>query len=435
MRKLIAILACMPLGVLYAQDNGTKYGEDSATCVRNISLFNEYYKMKSYGDALGPWRWIFENCPRSTKNIYIRGENMFKNRIVNEKDTARKQQMLDTLLLIYDQRIKYYDEEGFVAYKIGLALDDYGDGRKEEAYRFLKKSVDLEGNKTGPLPLYRYFQVSTELYKAEKINKEEILDLYDQLSEIIEFNLENQSPDSANYNKSRINIETFFGPFASCEDLVNIYAPRYEARPDDTKLTRKIVNLLEKKKCHESALYLRAAESLYAAEPSARSAASLARLHADRGNYTKASGLYLEAIDLDSSATRKALYNLELASLHLRGLKNPSQARVYARRAVSHRPGWGSPILLIGDAYIASAGSCSAVKFERSAVYWAAVDKYLEARSADPSVTSEANQKINTYSKYFPEKEDGFFNKVKPGEPFKIDYCWIQETTRVRFKD
>ena len=417
-----------------AQETIRKYGNDSVECVKNLSLFNEYYKMKSYDDAIGPWRWVYANCPASSKKIYVAGERMYKQKIKQEQDTMEKDQLLDSLLMIYDQRIKYYGEEGFVSHKIGLALYNLGEGKEEEAHAYLKKSVDMEGNKTGPLPLYKYFQLSTELYRAEKINKEQILDLYDQLSSIIEFNLDNNSPDSANYDKSRINIETFFGPFASCEDLVNIYTLRLEESPDDLDLVRKIVNLFEKNKCYKSEIYLQAAEKLYTSEPNARSASALARLYSDKGNFTKASGLYLEAIDLDSSANKKALYNLELASLNLRGLKNYRQARVYAQRALALRPGWGSPLILIGDIYVAAAASCGKDDFEKSTVYWAAVDKYQKARKIDASVATEANQKAATYSKYFPNQKESFYRNLEEGQSFKIDSCWINETTTVRYR-
>jgi len=428
----MAFVLALPARSLFAQDG--RFGSDSAECVKNLSLFNEYYKMKNYTDAIGPWRWVFANCPAASKNIYIRGEVMFKTLVEKAKDSVAAGRYLDTLLMLYRQRIVHYGEEGYVNGKIGLALYDYGKGREKESFDFLKRSVDAEGNNTEPLTLFRYFQLSTEMYRQKLIEKDKMLDLYDQLIQITTFNLENRSPDSANYDKARINIEIYFEPFATCAELIEINGPRMKASPDDTALIRRIVNLFERKKCHESDLYLKAAERLYALEPNAGSAASLARLHADRGNYTKASGLFQEAIDLETSNDKKALYNLELASMNLRNLKNYSQARVYAQRALAFRPGWGSPVILIGDAYVAASSSCGDNDFKHSTVFWAAVDKYKQARSMDGSVAEEANQKIATYSKYFPKLTDGFAYDLKEGDPYTIDFCWIGESTTVRYR-
>ncbi|MFW6327855.1 MAG: hypothetical protein ACOC2F_06030, partial [Bacteroidota bacterium] len=68
----------------------------------------------------------------------------------------------------------------------------------------------------------------------------------------------------------------------------------------------------------------------------------------------------------------------------------------------------------------------------KSAVYWAAVDKYIKAQNVDPSMAEEANQRISQYSRYFPDKEDAFFYDYTVGKSYTVG-CWINETTSVRF--
>lgn len=216
-----------------AQTDSSKYGLDSAECVKNLSLFNEYYKQGAMTDAFEPWKWVFEHCPASSKNIYVRGGGMLNHFILNEKDSSKKRAYLNTLLSMYDQRIRYFGEEAFVLGEKGLTLYDNATSiqDKKDALQLLKESVSKGGNQTGPILLYRYFQLNTELYNLKLVTKEDILDLYDQLGSIIDYNLENNSPDAADYEKSRNNIETFFGPFATCEDLINIYSPRLKTNP------------------------------------------------------------------------------------------------------------------------------------------------------------------------------------------------------------
>ncbi len=419
-----------------AQPSVPRYGKDSAECVKNLSLFNEYFKQGAYSDAYDSWKWVFENCPASSKNVYVRGAGMLEGMLKAEKDASRKKSLLDTLMLMYDRRITYFGEKGYVEGEKGLKKYEYASNEKDkqDALEILKQSIAAEGNKTGPILLYRYFQLNTEMYNQKLVSKEQILDLYDQLGSIIDYNLENNSPDAADYEKSRTNIENFFGPFASCEDLIGIYSPRMKANPEDKLLTKKIVHLFERKKCLDAPVYLEATEKLYKFEPTASSAASLARMYAAKGNYTKASGLYNEAIDLDSSISKKALYHLELAELNLHKLKNYQQARVHAQRAASLRSGWGRPYIMIGDIYVAAASSCGDDDFKKTAVYWAAVDKYQQAKAVDALTAEDANKRIATYSKYFPDKEAVFFRSLKEGDSFPIDYCWINETTTIRIR-
>jgi len=426
---LIAIASLIVTSHANAQ-SGPKYGTDSITCITNISLFNEYFKQENYADAIEPWRWVFNNCPASTKRTYLNGAAMFEKKIVDEKNPEAKSKYVDTLMIILDQRIKYFGEEGFVTGRKGLALYDYSPEKKAEINTLLKKSVELEGTKSGPIVLYKYFQVNTELYVEKKITKEDVIDVYDQVSELIEANM--TGPDSANYDKSRMNVETFFGPFASCEDLVGIYTPRLKATPDDPALLRKIVNLFGKKGCNEAPIYMEAAEKLHKTEPSAKSAVSLARMYNAKGQTAKATTYFNEAVELESDIDKKANLLIELSDLYMRNLKNYSQARTYAQRAASIKPNWGRPWIMIGDIYFSSSASCED-EFNGASAFWAASDKYSKAKSIDGSFAEEANRKIAASSKYYPKQEDIFFLGMKVGDSYTIK-CWIGETTTIRAK-
>ncbi len=151
-----------------------------------------------------------------------------------------------------------------------------------------------------------------------------------------------------------MNVETFFGPFASCEDLIAIYTPRLKATPDDPALLRKIVNLFSKKGCNDAPIYMEAAEKLHKTEPSAKSALSLARMYDAKGQTAKATTYFNEAVELESDVDKKANLLIELSDLYMRNLKNYSQARTYAQRAASIKPNWGRPWMMIGDIYFSS---------------------------------------------------------------------------------
>jgi hypothetical protein len=64
-------------------------------------------------------------------------------------------------------------------------------------------------------------------------------------------------------------------------------------------------------------------------------------------------------------------------------------------------------------------------------VVWAALDKYYRAKSVDPSVADDANDKIGRYSQYMPSKTDLFDRGIAEGSSFTVG-CWINETTTAR---
>jgi len=84
--------------------------------------------------------------------------------------------------------------------------------------------------------------------------------------------------------------------------------------------------------------------------------------------------------------------------------------------------------------YAATSGSIGTDGFEHKTAYWAAVDKCYQAKNADPSIESTANQYIARFSASFPGKEEGFMRSIHPGDSYTVG-GWIGEPTSARFND
>jgi hypothetical protein len=112
-------------------------------------------------------------------------------------------------------------------------------------------------------------------------------------------------------------------------------------------------------------------------------------------------------------------------------LNDKPTAREFAEKALSIRSEWGEPYILIGQLYADSKDLCSTIKLPNS-IYWAAVDQFNKAKAVDPSVAEKANALILAYSRYYPNKEEAFFENVHEGNTFTVG-CWINETTKARF--
>ncbi len=427
---LMLFFAFLGEGVATAQDNGSVYGNDSIACIQNLSLYREYYKQENFEEAYRPWLWVMNNCPKVRKGMYIDGVAMMENKIKKETDAAKKNALVDSLLWVYDRRIANFGEEGFVTGRKALDMVEYQPEKVEEAFALFSKAIQLEGNESEPSVIFRYFQAGTRLYNLKKKTKVEVIELFEQLSSLVEANMKNGN-NVERYDIARQNLETLFGPFASCEDLVNIYSSKVKANPTDTLLMKKVISLLKKKNCTDSPLFDIAVENLHKVEPSAMSAAGLAETYLKKGQSGKAQSYLQEAIDLEKDNNQKADYLMSLAQVQAQG-KNYSTARANAQRAIALRPGWGRPYMLIGDMYANSAGTCSEF-LNGKAVYWAAIDKYQQARSVDGSYADEAAKKIAAYSAYMPDQETVFFNTLNAGDSYKVG-CWINESTTVRIK-
>jgi hypothetical protein len=90
------------------------HGEDSMETRRNMAYFQEYFKQGKYTDAYAKWTYVFNHAPCSYKSIHQRGPQILVFLIENENDSVRKARLLDTLFMVFPQRIRFFGEETLV---------------------------------------------------------------------------------------------------------------------------------------------------------------------------------------------------------------------------------------------------------------------------------------------------------------------------------
>lgn len=417
-------------------EDGSRFGhgEDSIRCIRNLSLSREYARNKAYNDALPFWRTVYNECPRASKNIYIDGVKIFSHLIENEQDKETQMAYLDTLMNIYDQRIEYYKQRGFVLGRKGIDLLRYNRTSVDaiqEAYGYLSESMELEKTKTSNATLATLFTSSIALYKAGVFDESNVVEDYARIMENIDSQLAKQPNNKRLLSVQKIVEDNFVGSgAANCNALISLYTPKYEANPEDIDLLKNILNFLDQTGCKDEQLFFDASASLHNLEPSALSASSMASMSIEKENFDLAYDYFKQAIELETDDDKKADYYYSLGIIANKR-NDLAEAREHAQQAAELRADWGEPYILIGNLYAKSLDLCSDLTLPKS-VFWVAVDKFIQAKNVDPDVASKADDLINTYSPYFPNKEDAFFHNIIEGSTYNVG-CWINENTTVRF--
>lgn len=436
---LVVVLALLMVGSSSAQkgvDDGSKYGhgEDSIRALVNLSMYKQFYKQKSYEDAIKAWRVVFYEAPIISKNMYMHGINMYKLKYQKAKTVAERQKYTDSVMMIYDRRIEYFGEKGYYLARKAVDLSSLSPDKKQEAYDLFTQSIEILGNEAPDFAMNELMRSALSLYLDGKITKDEMVNNFALCSDIITHQIR-ETPsveDRTKLEQIQANVELIFtqSGAADCESLISVLEPRFKAKPNDLETVQNIVNLLRTRDCEGSDLYEKSAESLYKLEPSANAAYSLARVFLKKENWSKSSDYYAEAIKSESDSLTKARYFKELAEITL-VVGSPVKAVRYANNALRINPSDGSPYLTIGKAY-ANAKNFGENKFEARTIYWAAVDMFYRAKSIDTSIVAQANKLINVYSQYFPDKEEAFFYNVTEGSDYTVK-GWINRTTKVRF--
>ncbi len=431
----VAFLMLLPAKAQTGASEGSKYGQgqDSINCLMNLSLYREFFKHNNYKDAIKSWRKVFKECPASSQNMYVDGVKMYKKFISGEKNPDVIEAYVDTILMIYDQRIEYFNDEANV---IGRKATDLLRYRKdklesiEEAYGYLAKSIELDPEGARDAILILFMNTSVSLHKAGILLQNQTINDYFTASEVIDEKLD-RNPNNRRFLRAKENVDDLIMDegILTCEALNQYYDPRFEKNKNDEAFLNKMIDFYYNSGCDRSDMYVKASEQLYLIQPDHESAYKLARLLVAREEYDKASKYYLEAINGEGSNEQTGKYYYELAQI-TRVEEETCKAIEYAREAAKKNPNMGDAYVLLGDLYVESRENLGDA-FERRTAFWAAADKYIKAKNVDPTTADVADKRLSDYASQFPDSEECFFRTLNDGDAYHVKGC-INEYTTVR---
>ncbi|HTN67903.1 MAG TPA: tetratricopeptide repeat protein [Dysgonamonadaceae bacterium] len=421
------------------------HGQDSVKCRMNLSLMSTAAKAENYKEAVKTWKSVYENCPASSRNIYIYGPRIFKSLYAEETDKAKKKEYFDLVMEMYDSRMKYFsnvDSKGtvlcFKAYDYQeMAGDDFD---LTVSYDMLKEAIEDMKAELYPSDAFGHFMnASLRLYKEDESKKDQYISDYfrilDYMDEAKESYLANNDSDNAEYITAlKSGIESAFvnSGAGDCNTLEGFYATKFDDNKDNEEFLNQAIASLSQTGCTKSDFYFKLSENLHRLNPSANSAIGLANRSLQNKDYDDALKYYEQAAELESDNKKSSDYMMTLAQV-LSSQRKYSQARAAAYDALKFNPNNGNAYILIAQMYASSSEGVFSESEKRGLVFSAAVDKLLRAKSVDPNVASEANRLINQYSGYYMDKETAFMMGLDEGSAVQVP-GWIGETTTVRTK-
>ncbi|TLX72423.1 hypothetical protein E9993_17980 [Labilibacter sediminis] len=417
---------------------------DSIECLKNYSIYSLNLKKKMYAYTVEPWNYMFSKCPDINVGIYSDGIKLYSHFYKKADNQARKAEVVDTIMMIYDQRIKYFGNhpkypEGWVLGRKALDIVKYkrGDAKAmKEAYDTFLSSFNKLGDKSEDVVLFNWLKTSLSLYKHGDHSDQQFLNDFLTISTVLETKLITANPKVKDrILKVRNGCEELLvkSGTGNCKSIEPLLSDQFNSDSDNTENVKRIALLLEKLNCTKSALYSEVVEKNYELNPSHSSAYQLAQMFLKKKEFNKAEKYYLHAIESCLGDVVKSNYYYELAVLEYAQNKNYLKARKLAREAIALKGDWGKPYLLIGNLYAAESKAYGDDDFDHSTVYWIALDNFSKAKRVDPQCTEEANKQISLYSQYIPDQETGFFHGLKEGDSYTIG-SWINEQTKVRFR-
>lgn len=428
-----------------------QYGADQDNCLRVLSTFQEYCKQNAWEEAYPSWSILFKEFPKCSQTVYSNGVNIIKKKMQLDKDG--KEKWVDTLMMVYDQRIKYFAATSKLygeAYLLGRKGVDLAKYRKdpELPYQILMKSIDLGGKNSEYAVIQTAMQQVIAMYNVEKIDASVVVDKYLLFSDIL---AQKKADDKAKLaaatdDKAKQKAESDLNTCAQveggvlalfsnstaaqCDVLVQAFSGKFKENPNDLELCNKIVKVLSSKECTDAQLYEDAVSKVIASNPTEQACFGFAKMLEKRGKEDEAIDNYKKAISLAEADTMKAKYNCSIAKI-LQKKNQIANARSYAREAINLNPKYGLPYLIIATLY--GANPVGEDSFDKSKTYWLVIDYLQKAKAADPDVATEAQQLINRYIGLCPKKEEAFMHGITQSGMTITIGGWIGETTTSRF--
>lgn len=364
---------------------------------------------------------------------------MYSELAKKEKDKARQAELVDTLLLIHDQRIAHFGKEGLVRARKGTAILNFRPADVDLAVTELERAHELLGDTINTGAIYALFQAKCLQYKSKTITKATLVEDTKSYFGIIDRYLakpavEHNAKIKERYLKLEEVMVRTLVRIGDCNDLEMVFRYRRHIRIDDNVFDQQLMNAFDDKNCTKSAMYIEVAEAQAGdGNASPEMIRTLGDFYYNESDYNNARRYYRLALEKTEDMDQKHSLEIRLAKVEMIK-KNYEQVRYHARKALAMKSNSGEAYLLIGDAYAASRPQCVDGKCSSRAVYWVAVDMFEKAKRVDPSIKDKADKRIAAAKSMFPAKDDCFFEGLNAGDTYHVK-CWINVSTIVRVRE
>ena len=428
--------------IAWSQCKELKWPENKSKAEECVAIFGDAVKQQNFRAATSSLQWMLTNAPNWNTKLYVDAAAAYDGLATKETDAAKKKILIDSLMIIYDMRLKNCGDEVNVLNRKAGSNAKYNINSKEKAPELLvlfDRVYEISGNNVNDNNLEAYisvvyanFIVQKALPEAQRtLTEDQILSRYDKLVNVLEAKIkkaesENKVADVERYKKIKINVDDKLSKMVTinCAFVKKNYEPRFKQNPSDVALAKKIFQYMLNDKCTDDPLWLQATEVVHKANPDFTLAKVMGAKYLSLKNFDKALPLLNEALTLASTPAEKADINLLLGDNENQKGNKPV-ARDYYRKAIAADPSNKEGFEKIGDLYYFSAGECAKKQSlaEDRLVYIAAFDMYAKAGNQEKMKSSRGQ---------FPSVTELFELNWKEGEAKRIDKCWVGETVTLR---
>ena len=414
--------------------------EDRSTAEEKNVLYSDAVKAGQYRQAVKPWLWLINNAPNLNSSIYINGAKIYNELAKNEDDDAKKKGLVDSLLWVYDQRIeicgemeKHYPTKVFYDYIFNIKnnkdtvnvihlYDEF-----EKVFGMLGNDMS-EGLSQASINVLKVYQL-----RMRKLSDEEILEKYDRLIAIIDYNVEKakDAKDAEGWESVRAKADEMLiqliEKITDREFIKEVFVPKFEADPTNLKYAQWVFKFMLMGKCTDEPVWMKAAGVIYENDKSPKLAEVLGNKCLSDNDYSCAENYYNEGVSLsEGNSAQLAEFYVRLGHVK-RARGSNSAARDFYRKALATDPSNVEPYSYIGVLYSNSVNECAEKvnKAQDRLIYIAAYNMYKKAGDT---------KRMESAKEQFPSVEEIFEVNWDKGQVMTVG-CWVNESVILDTRD
>lgn len=432
---IIILLLSIPIVAQYPSYQ-YKIQNDSLTCLQDVSIYHEFQKQNLHNEAVNAWIKAYNSCKGSKKVIYQDGIKLIKKDIESEKNEIQHKTLIDSMMNIYNERIKYFGQADYVKGRQAIDLFSCDRNRIDEAYNLLEQSLIALQEKSDPAVIAHYMLTTKLLYKHDKLTQDKTIHNYLLCLYLLENKIEikeNKNQNTKHLKKVMLIVDEIFAKIKleNCTNLVSIVNTDFQKNKNKIKHILNLQHLLKIAKCSNANLYFEIGIQIQKIKPTNKNAKTIAKWYLKHENYKKAIDYFTQAATLTSKDDLKADNYNSIASIQCYKLHEYKQAKQNILKSLQYNANKAKTYILLGDIYALASSKFSEDNFVNASIIWIAIDKYNKAKQLNKQLNALINQKISYYKKYLPSIEEAFMHTYKKGDIYKIG-SWINEETIVR---
>ena len=345
--------------------NGDAHEEDATNA---HSIYRQAIKAEDWGIAFDNWKIAYELAPLADgKRDYhfVDGAKIYVHKYKSASD-AEKAEYKEIINRLYDEAVSAYEQKlitpstcandpdchakriGYIYGRKGFDMFYTLNSSYKTNLEVFKKALENGGNDTEYIVFDPVCAMLVYQFQKGKITKDEVLEFYNSMESIANYNLENNSRLGQYYDQAWKAAKAKLGPIEpdifDCDYFLPKYKQMYEDNPDDYDNVKTVLGLLKKRDCPDDNPFVAKLDEkwrVYAEKENARLQAEfeannpsvMAKKLYDEGDYKGAIDKYDEALSQETDPDKKASYLFSKASIQFRKLKQYSTARSTAYEA------------------------------------------------------------------------------------------------------